>query len=197
MKTFLVAILILTFIIAIGVFLTNYLAKRKFKLFIKQKYNSINSLTQKLEARQQITDEEILKLVTQPGLRQAVHQVLSSYNRKELFPKLYDTVEKGAESFLVTWLEFPTELGRAPDEIKFLSKISVDHGDSMYYVFQYRSHQPRWAAKLGWMIGITGPYSSDSSPYDLPHRIFSRFNTLGSISLEEEVKWVHENINQH
>jgi hypothetical protein len=97
----------------------------------------------------------------------------------------------------VTWLEFPTELGRAPDEIKPLAKILLDDGVSMYYVFKYRSEQPRWAAKLNWMMGAAGPYHSDSTSYDVPKRIFSRFNSVGTISPEEEVKWMHENVNQH
>lgn len=196
MKAVLIAILILTFIIIIGAFLADYLAKRKFRRFIKRKYDAVKHLTQKLEHGEAISEDEILKLVTQPGLRQAAHQLLTSYNKKELFPAPYDTIEKGAESFLVTWLEFPTELGRAPDEIKFLSSISIDNGLSFYYVFQYRSHQPRWAAKLGWMIGVAGPYTLESSPYDVPRRIFSRFKAMGTVRLEEEVKWVHENINQ-
>jgi hypothetical protein len=196
MQVFLIAILIITFTIVIAVLLADYVAKRKFRLFIKRKYDCIQELTQKLEMRQPVFPDEILTLVKQPGLRQAVFQVLSSYDQKNLFPPFFDTIEKGAESYLVTWLEFPTELGRAPDEIEFLEKISVDYDSSMYYVFKYRAQQPKWAAKLGWMIGVAGPYTSDSGTYDVPQKIFSRFNTLGSISLEEEVKWVHENINQ-
>jgi len=196
METVVLAILILTFIIAGGVFLTDYFAKRNFKKFITKKYNALSNLRQKLAEAQAISEEEILNLVTQPGLRQAVHQLLTSYGRGELFPPAYETFEKGSESYLTTWLEFPTELGRAPDEIKFLTTVSADSGE-VYYVFRYRSHQPRWAARLDWMVGVVGPYSSVSSPYDVPKRIFSRFNTVGSISPEEEVKWVHENINQH
>ncbi len=196
MKTVLLAILILTFVIVIGIFITDYFAKRSFKRFIAQNYKAVNHLTQKLLKSEAISEDEILKLVTQPGLRQAVFQLLTSYGRKELFPSTYDTLEKGSESFLVTWLEFPTELGHAPDEIKLFTNVSIS-SDEVYYVFQYRSQQPKWAAKLGWMIGVVGPYSSNSSPYDVPDRIFSRFNAVGSITAEEEVKWVHENINQH
>ena len=196
MKTVLLAIVILTFVIVITVFLTDYLAKRNFKRFIARKYDAVNDLTRMLESTQTISRDEILKLVLEPGLRQAVHQLFTAHGRKELFPHEYETMESGAESYLVTWLEFPTELGRAPDEVKFITSVSIEYNE-VYYVFQYRSQKPRWAAKLGWMIGVVGPYSSDSAPYDVPKRIFSRFNTLGSISPQEEVKWVHENINRH
>ena len=196
MKTVIIAILILTFIIVIGIFLTDFFAKRNFRKFISRKYNAVSNLNQKLIKGHAISEEDILELVTQPGLRQAVHQLLHSYGREELFPAGYDTCESASESYLVTWLEFPTELGQAPDEIKFLTTVLIG-SDDLYYVFQYRSQRPRWAGKLGWMIGVVGPYSSASSPYAVPNRIYSRFNTLGTISPEEEVKWVHSNINQH
>jgi uncharacterized protein YxeA len=196
MKDVLIAILGLTFIIVLSLFLTNYFAKRKFRRFIKKKYAAIQGLTQKLEDEQLILRHEIMALINQPGLRQAVFQILSSYQRTDLFPPEYNTIEKGAESYMVTWLEFPTELGRAPDEIKLLAKISIEDDVLTYCVFKYRAEEPRWAAKMNWMMGVAGPYSSESLPYDVPKRIFSRFNKLGSISPEEEVKWVHENVNQ-
>jgi uncharacterized protein YneF (UPF0154 family) len=197
MKEVLIAILILTFLLVIGVFLNTYIIKQKFRRFIKKKYNAIRGLAQKLEAKEPIAEEEIMALIKQPGLRQAVFQVLSTYDSLDLFPPSYNTIEKGAESYLVTWLEFPTELGRAPDEIQLLTKILLEDGVSTYYVFKYASRQPKWAAKLNWMIGVAGPYHPDSSAYDVPKRLFSRFNTVGTISPDDEVKWVHENINQH
>jgi hypothetical protein len=196
MKDVLIAILILTFLIVIGVFLNTYLVKQKFRQFIKKKYQAIQGLARKLEAKELISEEEIMALIKQPGLRQAVFQVLTTYNRIDLFPPSYNTIEKGAESYLVTWQEFPTELGRAPDDIQFLTKILLEDGVSTYYVFKYASQRPRWAAKLNWMIGVAGPYDADSSAYDVPKRLFSRFNTIGSVSPKEEVKWVHENINR-
>jgi len=44
------------------------------------------------------------------------------------------------------------------------------------------------------MIGVSGPYTALSQPYDAPLRVFSRFSKLGSVTSEQEVKWVHENI---
>lgn len=196
MKPVLIGILLLTFLIVIAVFINDYIIKRKFRSFIRKKYNSIQGLRQKLDAEEYIGEEQIMKLVEQPALRQAVFQVLNSYHRSELFPANYYSYEKGAESYLVTWLEFPTELGRAPDEIEFLTTVMLEDRVSTYYVFKYKTDEPRWAAKLNWMMGVAGPYTPNNLPYDVPKRIFSRFNTPNRISPEEEVKWVHENINQ-
>lgn len=196
MKTFLVAILILTALSVIALFLNDYIVKRKYRRFVNKKYKVIQRLSRKIEANEPVGAAEIMTLVRQPAIRQAVFQVLNIYNRTDLFPADYLTFEKGAESYLATWLEYPTELGRVPDEIKLLTKIFLDDGMSRYYVFGYKSKEPRWASKLNWMMGVAGPYSPTSLPYDVPKRIFSRFNTVDSISAEDEVRWVHENINR-
>lgn len=109
-------------------------------------------------------------------------------------PGFFYTEEKGAESYLVNWLEFPTELGRAPDEILFQEIVTLELQIRIhYYVFKFRTATPLWAKKLGWMLGVCGPYDSHSTPFDRPGRIFSRFNPIDLISPEAEVSWVHEN----
>lgn len=196
MKLILLGILVLTFLTVVIVFFNDYLVKRKFRKFIERKYQEVYPLKHKLDSKEPITAAEIMNLLKQPGLRQAIYQLLTNYNRRDMFPSEYFTHEKGAESFLVTWLEYPTELGRAPDEIELLTKVILDEGDLQYYVFKYRTKAPRWAAALGWMMGIVGPYADRSMPYEVPKRVFSRFNKVGSVSPELEVRWVHENINQ-
>jgi hypothetical protein len=195
MKTILLGILVLTILTVIIVFVNDYLLKRKFRRFIEKKYQEVYPLKEKLDANVVIIDNDILNLIIQPGYRQAVYQLLSNYKREDMFPKEYFTQEKAAESFLVTWLEYPTELGRAPDQIELLTKVLLDE-NLVYYVFKFRSNKPQWAARFHWMTGVVGPYAEGSMPYAIPKRVFSRFNTVDAISPEREVRWVHENINQ-
>jgi hypothetical protein len=195
MKTILLGILVLTILTVIIVFVNDYLLKRKFRRFIEKKYQEVYPLKEKLDANVVIIDNDILNLIIQPGYRQAVYQLLSNYKREDMFPKEYFTQEKAAESFLVTWLEYPTELGKAPDEIELLTKVLLDE-NLAYYVFKFRSNKPQWAARFHWMTGVVGPYAEGSMPYAIPKRVFSRFNTVDAISPEREVRWVHENINQ-
>jgi hypothetical protein len=194
MKTILLGILVLTILTVIIVFANDYLLKRKFRRFIEKKYLEVSPLKEKLDANKVIADNDILNLLIQPGYRQAVYQLLSNYKREAMFPTEYFTEEKAAESFLVTWLEYPTELGKAPDQIELLTKVVLNE-NSTYYVFKFRSNKPQWAARLNWMMGVVGPYGEGSMPYVIPKRVFSRFNTV-DISPEREVRWVHENINQ-
>lgn len=195
MKTILIGTLMLV-LLPIAILLYNdYFVKRKFRKLALQKYKVVEPLMQKLAAKEVVTEVEVLLMAKNPSLRHAVFRTLEAYDRKDLFPASYFTHEKGAESFLVNWLEFPTELGNAPDEIELFTKVTLmESGILDYYVFQYRTRRPPWAAQYNWMMGVSGPYRDDSMPYDVPQRVFSRFNTVDSISAETEVQWVHENI---
>ena len=117
-------------------------------------------------------------------------------NKADLFPKKFYTIEKAAESFLVTWLEFPTELGFAPDHIRFETIVTLAEPEPLdYYVFRFKVDRPQWPIK-DWMIGVCGPYQKETAPYEIPARIFSRFNVVGSTRLRDEVVWVHKNVRQ-
>jgi hypothetical protein len=46
----------------------------------------------------------------------------------------------------------------------------------------------------GLILGVAGPFLKHSRPYEIPLRVFSRFNEIGTISALEEVRWVHAHI---
>jgi len=152
-------------------------------------------LMHKLAANEHIPEADLMKIAEDPSLRCGLFKMLDAYNKNEIFPVAYLPIEKGAEGHLVNWLEFPTELGNAPDEIEIILKVTLPEEAIDYYAFKYRSQSPSWAEQLDWMIGVAGPYQKDSKPYDTPVRVFSRFNSIGSITPEMEVAWVHKNIN--
>lgn len=197
MKTILICALVLI-LLAGGIMLyRDDYVKRKVKKQVDRQYHIVTPLIQKLDSQSVITKSDVLILVRDPSLRFAVYRVLQIYKRIDLFPSEYNNREKGAECFLVNWLEFPTELGNAPDEIEFLTIITIDDLELLdYYVFRYKRKNQENSIVRNWMLGVCGPYRIESQSYDVPLRIFSRFNIEGQISPEQEVKWVHENIHQ-
>lgn len=163
----------------------------------KLRFERIKLLQEKLEQGEEIKKEEVFEYAKNNKTRELTYQILSEHNKTELFPKEYVTIESGAESKLVNWLEFPTELDKAPDDIKHLEKVKIefDGNNVFYHVFKYMTIKPHWAAENGWMLGVVGPYFDDSKPYDFPAATFSRCSSkLGEVQPEEEAKWVHENI---
>ena len=163
----------------------------------RQRFDRIRLLCEKLESGQGVDPQDVLPFAENIATRGITFQLLSSHDKKDLFPKDYYTLIKGAESHLANWLEFPTELDACPDEMEHIKRVSFDlQGNDVHYeVFKYRVNEPHWAAKDGWMLGVVGPYFDDSEPYSHAGATFSRVSsTVDKITPEEEAQWVHEHI---
>ena len=198
MKTLFIGLLIT--LLLIGGVLANwhYYVRRKSLKLAKQKYDLIRPLILKLNAGEMPSREEIATLAQQPSLRAIVFEMLNIHKQNDLFPAEYYTLEKSAESSMVMWLEFPTELNRAPESIELMAYVPHPEDKALnYYVFRYLARPTRWSTRNAWMLGVCGPYSQHSRPYDPPLRVYSRFNTIDSITPEEEVQWIHQHIRPH
>lgn len=163
----------------------------------RKKMERVEGLYNKLENEEVISEREILEYAKNVLTRESLYSLLDSYSKGALFPKEYYTIQSAAESNLVNWLEFPTELGTQPDEIYYLEEVAIDFKAEKfcYQVFKYKMNEPHWAAKDDWLLGVVGPYFKDSKPYDFPMATFSRMSSkLEHVSPEEEAIWVHENI---
>lgn len=110
----------------------------------------------------------VAAVAAQAEMRNSLYKELQAQGKQSLFPEKYRTQSAFAESDMVNWLTFPTELGRVPDEIELMKVVPVDTGlkDGIYdyYLFRFRTHEPHWAAKDGWMAGVSGPYLRKDSP---------------------------------
>ena len=165
----------------------------------KKRFERIKPLYDILANGQTPTQEDIYDYAKNLLTRETAFRLLKEHGKSDLFPTAFYNIEKGAESNLATWLEFPTELDGCPDEMEHVKKVSIDFdGENNfvhYHVFKFRTNEPHWAAKEGWMVGVVGPYFDDSDPYDFPHATFSRLSSkFGTTSPDEEAAWVHKNI---
>ena len=189
-------ICLLLMLIPVTLFFRDYYVKLKLQRLALQKYQEMKDLVDKLASNDPITTADVLAIAQSPSLRISLFRMLEAHGLKQIFPKEFYSEEKGAESHMVSWLEFPTELGQAPTEILLMKIVPVELQLRVhYYAFKFRTTAPRWAKKLNWMIGVCGPYDEASMPFDSPSRVFSRFNQVGVARPEAEVLWVHENIN--
>lgn len=102
------------------------------------------------------------RIAASAAMRGWLYTELEKRGEGDKFPAKYATQAALAEADMVKWLGFPTELGRAPDEIA-LAKV-VTREDEDYYVFKFRTLGGYWATKNGWMVGISGPYEHGAEP---------------------------------
>ncbi|TRX33987.1 hypothetical protein [Flavobacterium restrictum] len=192
-------IVIGVFILAIIIFVVyrNITVNNQSKKINETRFERIKPIYQKLENGESITESEIIPFAKNILTREATFQLLAEHKKTELFPKEFYSIEKGAESNLANWLEFPTELDGCPDEMELVKRVTIDFDKNnvYYYVFKFRTNEPHWASKDGWMLGVVGPYFEDSEPYDFPGATFSRLSSkFENVKAEDEAKWVHENI---
>jgi len=132
--------------------------------------------------------------------RASLFEMLSDQERGDLFPARWATQAALAESVLVRWLEFPTELGRPPTAIQLMKVVSEDvagdHGIMDWYLFRFRSTDDDWK-KHGWMAGVAGPFERKSEPTTRDWGdTFSEFEEWASQSPEAHVASVRETIAQ-
>jgi hypothetical protein len=119
------------------------------------------------------------------------------FERTDLFPVTYRTWELMAEADLVAWLCHPNELGGPPSEVELISRVpepDASSPDRIYFVFRYRTEEPHWAAKDGWLAGVAGPYATAGTPEPQGRATFSRFEAVESRPPAEHVALVHASV---
>lgn len=94
--------------------------------------------------------------------------VLQQHGKAALFPAECATEEYLAKSDLVHWLTYPTELGKAPDEIVYLGRIKQLFKKEVFHVFKFRSCSDTLedSQKNKWLIGWSSNEGGTFSNFD-------------------------------
>ncbi len=94
---------------------------------------------------------------------------LQRHGKAVLFPAEFVSEEYLAKSDLVHWLTYPTELGKAPDEIEYIGKTKKFFSREVFHVFKYRSDSGNLdeALRGKWLIGWSSNQGGTFSNFDL------------------------------
>lgn len=94
--------------------------------------------------------------------------MLQRTGKTALFPAKYAREEYLAKSDLVHWLTYPTELGKAPDEIVYIGKIKQLFRKEVFHVYKYRSDSETLddALRNKWLIGWSSNEGGTFSNFD-------------------------------
>ncbi|MFT3687155.1 MAG: hypothetical protein QM783_19900 [Phycisphaerales bacterium] len=123
---------------------------------------------------------------------------LAKAKQEGLVPQSVQTLEAAARANMVTWLVYPTELGREPEEIALVKSFDAGEGAEAerYYIFKFRSDADGFKEK-GWMMGLSGPFDA-AKPFTQPagRHTFSRFEPIGKGTGEEQANEIIEQVKQ-
>ena len=196
MSTTILIITAIVLVIAAFIIYRLIAVKNAAKKRMREDFDRLKPLIDKLESNEIVSAIDVYPFAANLLTRTNTYLLLKQKGKETLFPNEFYTLEKGAESDMANWLEFPTEMGACPDEIEHVKQVIIDFDGNnvMYHVFKFRINEPHWAAKKGWMFGVVGPFFDDSKPYDKAVATFSRLNSISATTPEEETEWVHKNI---
>ncbi len=113
---------------------------------------------------QEVSSAAIEQIAASAEYRNSLYETLVKIGRTDLMPATFVDQGKFAESNMVRWLAYPTELDRTPHEIELMETFDSPDGAQRYYLFRFRTREPHWAAEDGWMAGLSGPFEVAKMP---------------------------------
>lgn len=121
-----------------------------------------------LRHNEEIDPATVAEVAACPESRKWLFDGLQKLERFHLYPAGLRSQAALAESELVNWLVHPRELGRAPDATELMQVVTFnsesDAGWLDYYLFRFRLDGDHWAARLGWLAGVAGPFVRKDAP---------------------------------
>ena len=120
------------------------------------------SLLRRLEP---IEESALESIAANPQTRHKLWRKLRELQMEFLVPQQWSSPGMLAESELVNWASYPTELGVPPEEIELMNTFyaTVEGKDRDVYLFRFREYPKPWEPGEGWVAGIAGPYRDGQS----------------------------------
>jgi len=148
---------------------------------------AIGPVVGRLEAGGAVPREEVAELAATPQLRPLLYGYLKHVERLDLFPEEHRSPAAQAEGLLAYWLMHPNELAAAPAALEPETVVRREIGGrpARFFVLRYRAPEGHWAEKDGWMLGISGPYFEEGTPYE--SAAFARFEDPADETDPEEL----------
>ncbi len=130
---------------------------------VRLKFFAATSL---LRLGQHVSPDILNTIAREAEIRNFFYDNLVEQGKQNLYPAAYKSQLYFAESNMVNWLLYPTELGRTPDEITLVKIFTVDfpeEGPSDFYLWKFKTSDPIWKDS-GWIAGMSGPFAKKKSP---------------------------------
>lgn len=127
---------------------------------------SYYALSTLLSVGEKAPDEVIVALANDLVYADLTYSLLERHNMTHRFPAELCAPAYLAKSHMVSWLVYPTELGREPDEIELLG-VTKKKGET-FHVFRFKSDSDNLGDDLKgvWLIGWSGDDGGTFSNFD-------------------------------
>lgn len=152
---------------ACSYFINDDIATLLYKVFgLDNNGLSFFALLTLLRGERDIPEKTVAFLARDLVYAEGLYYALKGAGKEAAFPAELANDVYLAKSDLVHWLTFPTELGKAPDEIEYIGKAEIKK--EKYYIFKYRSDSDNLndGLKGKWLIGWANDEGGTFSNFD-------------------------------
>jgi len=159
---------------------------------LKDPWPKLFAVLSLLRQNQDVEASHMEAIAASAETRNLLYDGLKELGEEGLFPEQFRSQDAFAESAMVRWLSFPTELGYAPDAIEKMKVFSVEKDSKTYdyYLFRFRASD---YSEGKWLAGVAGPYLRAEHPItEGEGGTFSMFNEWDSKSPEEHLAEIAE-----
>lgn len=110
-------------------------------------------IRQLLQTKKHIDINLVSKLAQNLEYASTLYSMLNHFGQEKLFPQEYTNNLYLSKSALVRWLLYPTELGKAPDKIEYITTEKIRKSE--YYIYKFMSDSNTLANenKNVWLVG--------------------------------------------
>lgn len=110
-------------------------------------------IRQLLQTKKNIDINLVSKLAQNLEYASTLYSMLNHFGQEKLFPQEYTNNLYLSKSTLVRWLLYPTELGKAPDKIEYITTAKIRKSE--YYIYKFMSDSNTLANenKNVWLVG--------------------------------------------
>lgn len=154
----------------------------------------LDPVLEKLESdKDALTEADVRPYAARPALRLWLHKLLTHYDKANLMPAEYLTLESQAVADLAYWMMHPHEHKAPPAEAKLVKTDTreVEGKAATFFVIKFTMPQDHYDHDKGWQIGVVGPYFEGEGPYghDQASAFVRRDDLAESTDPDELIDW--------
>lgn len=153
------------------------------------KYYEVKSIYKSLSNNKEPNPRLISKYAKNIEKRVLLLECLSKFNRLDLFPKEYNTLEQLSASYLSNWLNLNDVYDSFPDEIEFCESNDLEDGKRIL-TYKFKSYEPHILANRNWIFGYVIYGQTEIKVGKKPEFIHSDFSNdkLDSLNIVNKIK---------
>jgi hypothetical protein len=142
------------------------------------RFDDIRAVHDKLKKGETPNPKDVNKFAKSLEHRILLYEALNQYDKLNLFPSEFLSIEHLGESYLANWLNFHDEFDAMPNEISYHDTVRLEN-QGFVLIYKFKVYEPHLMASKGFMMGYVAYLQAISlDDVETPDAIFTHFDHL-------------------